>query len=139
KADPTSALGHYCLGTALWYEGRWKESLAAYERTVELAPEDPDPYYSLGNNQRRLNRPDEAIDSYTTARKLGLRSAGLLYELGLALKEKGRIEEAIDTWREALRIEANLAKAHTALAWCLATAADPRLRDPKAALAHAKK
>jgi protein O-GlcNAc transferase len=38
KLDPDDAEAHRNLGTAYAEQGRWEETVAAYEKAVELAP-----------------------------------------------------------------------------------------------------
>src|SRR5262249_7560824 len=62
----------------------------------------------------------------------------LHYEYGLALRQKGRLADAIRSWKTSVEINPNRVQSHRSLSWHLATAADPALRDPKAAVAHAR-
>jgi hypothetical protein len=57
--------------------------------------------------------------------------------LGVVLLEQDRVEEAIAHWREAARLAPRYVTVANNLAWLLATAPDPRHRDPAEALVHA--
>jgi superkiller protein 3 len=138
RDDPRNPLAHWFLGDALWYQGKRDESLGLFEKAAELAPKDGDFHYSLANNYRSLDQLDEAIAAYEKATHYHPKSAELCCEHGVALKRRGRIADAIAVWKRAIEIDPKYARAHTSLAWLLATAADPALRDPKAAVSHAR-
>ncbi|MCI0684015.1 MAG: tetratricopeptide repeat protein [Gemmataceae bacterium] len=139
QANPHNAPARWYLGNALWFQGNADQSLGHFEKAVQHDPNEKEYYYSLGNNQRRLNQLDEAILSYQKAIDLNLKSAWMYHELGLALRGKDRLGEAIKSWKKAVEIDANFSRVHTNLGWLLATAADPKLRDAKAAVFHAQK
>jgi len=55
-------------------------------------------------------------------------------QLGAAWAERGRLDETIRHYREAVRIRPDFMRAANNLAWLLATARDPSLRDPALAV-----
>ncbi len=60
-------------------------------------------------------------------------------QLGAAYAERGRLDETIRHYREAVRIRPDFMKAANNLAWLLATARDPALRDPATAVSLAER
>jgi superkiller protein 3 len=61
------------------------------------------------------------------------------FNLGLALRLQGEVREAVQAFREAIRLQPNYARAHMNLARCLTTCGDRTLRNPREALAAARK
>jgi len=59
------------LATTLTRLGRLKEGLAADERLVRLAPEDPTVHYNLACSLALLGRAEEALDALERAVELG--------------------------------------------------------------------
>jgi tetratricopeptide (TPR) repeat protein len=59
--------------------------------------------------------------------------------LGAAYAERGRTAETIEHYREAVRIRPDFRTAANNLAWLLATARDPALRDPALAVSLAER
>jgi Flp pilus assembly protein TadD len=59
--------------------------------------------------------------------------------LGAALLERGEVESAIVQWQEATRLRPGSLEVANNLAWLLATAPDPRHRDPAAAVRLAER
>lgn len=51
----------------------------------------------------------------------------------------GKLDEAMAAYRTWSELDPNLRAVHTNLAWWLATDANPKFRDPKAAVMHARK
>jgi tetratricopeptide (TPR) repeat protein len=60
-------------------------------------------------------------------------------QLGAAYAEQGRLAETIRHYRDAVRIRPTYREALNNLAWLLATARDPALRDPADAVAFAER
>ena len=114
------------------------ESLGLFKRASELEPNEARHHFSLANNLRALKKLDEAIVAYAKSIELKGATAENQYEFAVALELKGRLADAISSWRKSLEIDAKYVRAHTALAWHFATTPDPKLRDPQAALAHAR-
>jgi serine/threonine protein kinase/tetratricopeptide (TPR) repeat protein len=139
EADPRKALAHWYVGNARWWQGKPEETLAPFRKAVALAPHDAEFHHSLANTLRRLNKLDEALATYARALELGLRDDWLHFEYGAALSRKGRLWEAVRSWKISVEINPDRIESHLSLSWHLATAADPALRDPKAAVAHAQK
>ena len=60
-------------------------------------------------------------------------------QLGAAYAERGRLDETVRHYREAVRVRPDFEKALNNLAWLLATARDPALRDPTDAVRLAER
>jgi Flp pilus assembly protein TadD len=69
--DPDHAAAHYYRGEALNRLGRVEEALEVLLRAVELQPDDPRAYHTLGRLYDRRNEPDKAARMYRLARECG--------------------------------------------------------------------
>jgi serine/threonine-protein kinase len=59
--------------------------------------------------------------------------------MALLYAERKAYSEAIQHYKEALQIDPDSAVTHNNLAWLYATCEDPKWRDPRSALEHARK
>jgi tetratricopeptide (TPR) repeat protein len=62
--DPSYALGWYNLAHALRKGDRPREAADAYRHYIKLKPDDPDPYYGLGQTLKALGDARGAIDAF---------------------------------------------------------------------------
>ena len=64
KRDPSYALGWYNLAHALRKGDHPREASEAYRQYIKLKPEDPDPYYGLGQTLKMLGDVPGAISAF---------------------------------------------------------------------------
>src|SRR5262249_44266384 len=106
--------------------------------------------YELGTVFERAGQTREAEDRYreaiTQLRTLRGNSSGVAQDLVDALRRlsgllelQGQRKEAMDAWRQIVELVPESQMEHNYLAWSLATAAEPKLRDPHRAVQHAQK
>ena len=97
------------LGVALNESGRFEEALAAFNRTIELAPDLGEAYGNRGNALRELKRFPEALTDYETgiAMKANLRDT--VNNRGICLAEMRRFPEAIAAFEQASEIDPSFA------------------------------
>jgi tetratricopeptide (TPR) repeat protein len=62
--DPNYALGWYNLAHALRKGERAREAADAYRHYIKLKPDDPDPYYGLGQTLKQLGDIQGAINAF---------------------------------------------------------------------------
>jgi tetratricopeptide (TPR) repeat protein len=62
--DPNFALGWYNLAHALRKGARNQEAAAAYRQYMRLRPDDPDPYYGLGQTLKATGDVNGAIEAF---------------------------------------------------------------------------
>jgi protein O-GlcNAc transferase len=114
EADPDDAQAWTLLGVCL--EGIEPEAaLSAWRKAITLAPHDAEPYFRLGDFERRRGRHDQAIAAYRAALATGFRHPALWNNLGLALQEQGQSDEAIRAFQAAIRLQPDMAPAHANL------------------------
>jgi len=83
------------LGTALLQLGRGGDALKAFEKAIELKPDDPDLWRNLGLAFGELRRGTEAIESFQQALKLAPRHFDAAHRLAILLHQAARFEEAL--------------------------------------------
>jgi len=64
ERDPKFALGWYNLAHALRKGDKKADAVAAYRTYIKLKPDDPDPYYGLGQTLKALGDVPSAIDAF---------------------------------------------------------------------------
>jgi tetratricopeptide (TPR) repeat protein len=64
QRDPGYALGWYNQAHALRKAERWREAAEAYRQYIKLKPDDPDPYYGLGQTLKALGDTGGAIAAF---------------------------------------------------------------------------
>jgi tetratricopeptide (TPR) repeat protein len=139
EIDPNSAEAYYNLGNVLLEERKIDDAISNFREAVRLQPASAEARGNLGNALSAQGKLDEAIAEYQEALRLKPTHANARYNLANALLRKGRGEEAIAELREAVKLDAGNPAYENALAFLLATAPRPDLRDGPQALALAKK
>ena len=111
----THPFGWKVLGAVLNQTGRTSEGLIACQKTVELAPENAEAHYNLGNTLHKLGRLEEAEVSCRKAIALAPENAIAHYNLGNTLQKLGRLEEAEESYRQVIALKPDFAAAHNSL------------------------
>lgn len=107
---PDSALAWSILGMVLQLQG--KDALPALQRVVELAPDDAEAHFNLGNARIDSGQLDLALRSFMRALEIAPGFAEALSRLGDVLQAQGHAAQALDCYRGALEIDPALAMAH---------------------------
>jgi tetratricopeptide (TPR) repeat protein/serine/threonine protein kinase len=136
---PTFAMAHTNLGNALQGQKKLDEAITCYRKAIEIEPTFAMAHNNLGYALKGQKKLNEAIACYRKAIELDPTFAMAHKNLGYALKEQKQMNEAIACYRKAIELDPNYANAHNDLAWLLASCADPKVRDAKRAVDHAKK
>jgi tetratricopeptide (TPR) repeat protein len=92
------------VGLKAYDEGRYEDALRAFEAAQKQLPDSAALEYNKGNALYRLQRLDEARETYQHASEMKPGELGEqdLYNLGTALAQLGRTPEAISVYRRAL-------------------------------------
>jgi tetratricopeptide (TPR) repeat protein len=83
------------LGAILSQQGRHEEALKAFDKAVQLKPEDATLWKQLGDALLQLQRYDHALLSFQHGLKLDPRDQDAAYKSGVLLHDAGRFDEAI--------------------------------------------
>ena len=106
---------------ALSYEktGKILKSLDANQKAKEINPLDAEIHNNLGNVLKKLEKFDEAQNSYRQAILLKQNFTEAYYNLGNLLKELSRFDEAEKNYNQAIKFRPNFAEAFNNLAYLL--------------------
>src|SRR6185437_12061778 len=83
------------LGAALSRLGRHEEALKAFDKAVQLKPDDAALWKAMGDALLELRRYDHALLSFQHVLKLDARNQDAAYKSGVLLHDAGRNEEAV--------------------------------------------
>jgi tetratricopeptide (TPR) repeat protein len=83
------------LGHGLQRQGRHEDALKAFDKAVQLRPDDADLWRDLGGGLAELRRIDEALLTFQHALKLKPDHWDAAYRCGFLLRELGRHDEAL--------------------------------------------
>ena len=103
-------------GVSLFRRGDFAGAVEAFRRAVELAPDNPGAYVSLGSAYMRLNRQAEAARSFRKAIDLAPDDPTAHLGLGQAYKLSGDPDSAISELERALELDPENADAAYTLA-----------------------
>jgi len=104
------------LGSACGGIGNYDDAEVYLRKALEINPNYPVAYYSLGLTLERMNKPDEAIQCFTKALADPLLKAESCVCLGGIYFQKGKLDKTISELRKALEINPELASARDFLA-----------------------
>jgi tetratricopeptide (TPR) repeat protein len=93
---PDEFFAHYYLGIAATVERNWTIAVGYLQKAAQLQPDNPDPYFFLGQAFQGLNKNSEAIEAFRKSIALTLNPkrndyqvANAHYRLGLTLVKTG--------------------------------------------------
>jgi predicted O-linked N-acetylglucosamine transferase (SPINDLY family) len=131
------ALIHRMLGMALRRLGRHEEARTAFERSLELAPDDVETLLHAAVNALNMRDPEHARRHAERALALQPGSVGALWVLADATASLGGRAEAVDLYRRAIAVDPNIADLYINLGDALTKLARPNDAVPE--LEHALK
>src|ERR1700761_4066132 len=94
RSDPKP---NYCstLGVTLLRQNRPAEALKAFEKAIQLAPDNAEYWKNRGYAQLALQRHGEALESFQHVLTLNPRHQDAAYNSGILLHHAGRFDEAL--------------------------------------------
>jgi protein O-mannosyl-transferase len=110
--NPTCWVAQNNLGLALFRNGRIKEAIAHYQKSLEIYPHNADARDNLGHALEEEGQLDTALAQFQEAAESNPNSAVAHSNLGAALFRKGQVAEAITQYQRALEIMPLFADAH---------------------------
>lgn len=126
------------LGQALAAKGDLNQAISAFRAALQLQPSFTAARRQLGIALATEGKMAEATNELCQALR-EQSDAQTHYYLALALTKEGRGEEAVVHYREALHLQPDWPLALNDLAWLLATAPKPELRDSTQAVTFAER
>jgi Flp pilus assembly protein TadD len=134
RLSPEYAAAHTSRGQVLEQLGRNDEARAAYEHAIAARPNYVPALMSLARLLARTNDQDGAAVVLTRAVAIDPSNAEIHRGLARAYTARSRSREALAELELALRLRPDWPVAQADLAWLLATASDPAVRDVKRAI-----
>ncbi|MEH2333191.1 tetratricopeptide repeat protein, partial [Nostoc sp.] len=90
-------------------------AVAAYEKAIQLNPNDATAYYNLGNALRQQKKLDAAVAAYEKAIQLNPNDATAYYNLGITLDDQKKLDAAVAAYEKAIQLNPNYADAYNNL------------------------
>ena len=112
RSYPQSLLVINFLAAALQAQGKSDQALQAYDRSIQLKPDDAKTYDNRGLTLKALGRLQEAVQSYEKAIQLQPDFAQAYYNLGIALQQLEQLELAAASFTMAIRLKPDFAEAY---------------------------
>ncbi|MGI9114474.1 MAG: tetratricopeptide repeat protein [Chthoniobacterales bacterium] len=121
RKNPGSWMAENNYGIILRSRGKLQTALAHFQRSYDLAPNNPEGARNVGLSYLELHQPGSAIPYLQQAARINPRDPKGGRDLARGLLESGRSAEAIDKLNDVLALDPNDAKAHTLMASALLT------------------
>lgn len=109
---PNHPLPWKVLGIVFNQTGKVAQSLAAMQKSIQLAPQDAEAHNNLGIALKHLGRLDEAKASYTRAIALKPEYAEPHNNLGNIFKSLGKLDEAEASYTQAIEFKPDFIEAY---------------------------
>jgi Flp pilus assembly protein TadD len=139
ELNPAYAFARYGLALALAARGQRDAAVEHLREAIRLAPGFGEAYYNLGILLQMRNELDGALTAYSRAAEIDPAYADAQFAVGLVLVAQHRPMTAIASFRRALELRGDWPAAQADLAWILATAPDPSVRNANEALSLAER
>ncbi len=134
RLTPHYARAHSQLAAALAGQGRLAEAEREYREAIRYHPRFAAAYNSLGELLAGQGRHNEALQGYREAVRVFPRFALAHLNLARSYLQLRNTPAAVEHYRQAVSFDSGLTPAASELAWILATASQPSLRNPEEAL-----
>jgi serine/threonine protein kinase/Flp pilus assembly protein TadD len=108
---PRTAWEHYALGRWLLGAGKLDGAAAAFDRAVDLRPQDFWPWFGKGVCAHKRQRPGEAVTAFSVCVALAPDCAACYHNRALALAARGDEAAALRDYDRALRLDPRFAAA----------------------------
>ena len=104
-ADPANRNAWVALGNQYFDNNQFIDAIDAYDKALELQPNDPDVLVDQGVMFRRLGWFDKAIDNFTMASELNPRHVNALFNLGIIYRyDLQDFPKATEIWTKLLEM-----------------------------------
>ncbi|MGB7297475.1 MAG: sulfatase-like hydrolase/transferase [Candidatus Aminicenantales bacterium] len=114
--DPTIADAYFSLGNVLNKARRFKEAAEAFQKSLELKPDDSFAVINIANSYQAMGRFDEAETFVLDYIARGFEDSQLYFLLGNLKVHHNRPDEAVPYFEKCLEVNPRSASAHNALA-----------------------
>ena len=108
---PEDAAQCLARGNSCLQSGRVEEALRAYDRAIELNPDQLESHFNRGNVLLRLQRQSEALAAFERAIAISPELAMAHYNRATLLSAAGRVDEARRGYQRTLELDPNFMQA----------------------------
>ena len=115
KADPKVIDAWFSLGNLYFKEGRYRESIDHFRKTLELKPDYDIAVINMAHAYRRLGNDAAAMAGYEHYLELDPKDAYVRYQVGEVYLDRGDIDRAEQIFKQALGLDPKVAAATNAL------------------------
>jgi tetratricopeptide (TPR) repeat protein len=115
KADPNVIDAWFSLGNLYFKEGRYRESIEHFRKTLELKPDYDIAVINMAHAFRRLGDEAAAMAGYERYLQLDPRDAYVRYQVGEVFLDRGDIARAEQVFKQTLELDPKVAAATNAL------------------------
>ncbi|MFO7691449.1 MAG: sulfatase-like hydrolase/transferase [Vicinamibacterales bacterium] len=115
EADANVIDAWFSLGNLYFKEGRYRESLDHFRKTLELKPDYDIAVINMAHAYRRLGDDKAAMAGYERYLELDPRDAYVRYQVGEVFLDRGDIDRAEQVFRQTLELDPKVASATNAL------------------------
>jgi len=106
EKDPNRHIVMAKLGESYEMSGRFEEAAAAYQKAIELKPDQAGYYNNLGNALAKLGKIDEAQAAYQKSVSLDpVNAASAWRNLGIVLYNAGKSKDAVEPLHKATQLD----------------------------------
>jgi tetratricopeptide (TPR) repeat protein len=112
---PLAAEEYLSQGNALFWKDRYKEAITAYDKALQLQPDNAQAWYQKGSSLRHIKRYAEALESFNRALEIEPDNYLIWIEHGAVLDRWDRLEEALKSYGRAIEIAPE--NSYSSLAW----------------------
>ena len=95
------------LGAANKRLGKMNEAAVAFEKLVQLAPDNAEAHYNLGVILKHQEKLEEALTSYHRAIHLKPDYAAAYNNIGFCFEQQGKMKDAIEAYKSAVYLTPN--------------------------------
>jgi len=103
--DPNDVWGWRNKGGTLYFEGKYDEAIACYDKAIEIDPDNPVVWNNKGLALNSLGKYKEAIACYDRVIEIDSKDADAWNNKGLALNSLGNTEEAKKCYEKSKELE----------------------------------
>ena len=118
---------------------QYEAALQDYNQAIRLDPSNAATYTSRGHTYFQLGQFNEAISDYNQAVRIEPNNASAIVDRGDAYRSLGDWQQAAQDYRRAINLDNQHSRAYQSAAWLMATAPDPRYRNPSLAVQSAER
>ncbi len=107
----TTATDWFYTGMMLYDDGKFNESIQAYDKSIQQDPLNEEAWNGKGMDLGSIGRYDEALRAFEKATEINSSYAEGWFNIGVILDMQGKIVEAIQAYNTATQINPSYQKA----------------------------